>query len=163
MVDILARLFCRFRAISINGLDRSQFNQRLGSNQRPLGPGWRNSTITPKIRNSGKSMQSIWFISHLLVIQIRKPNILAATRSIMFCDVFAISLAVPAISLANWPMAFFDKVIQLSMCRFFAPEMKIMPEGTIWPKSPSRLFCDLTMVRRRFEGTKIGCIGLFWL
>ena len=160
---VLARLFCRFRAISINGLDRSQFNQRPGSNQRPLGPGWRNSTITPKIRNSGKSIQPIWFISPLLVIQIRKPNILAATRSIMFCDVLAISLAVPAISLANWPMAFFGKATPYPMCRSDARKIKILPEGTIWPRSPSRLFCDLTMVRRRFEGFLMGCIGLFWL
>ena len=119
---VLARLFCRFRAISINGLDRSQFNQRPGSNQRPLGPGWRNSTITPKIRNSGKLIQPIWFISLLLVIQIRKPNILAATRSIMFCDVFAISLAVPAISWANWPMAFFEHYLCMPYVSFSRPE-----------------------------------------
>ena len=86
-----------------------------------------------------------------------------STRPMMIGEVLAISLAVPAISLANWPMAFFDRVLQLSMCRFCAPEIKILPEGTIWPRSPSRLFCDLTMVRRRFEGFLMGCIGLFWL
>ena len=93
----------------------------------------------------------------------KEKNTLVAAWLILSSEVLAISLAVPAISLANWPMAFFEQVLQLYMCRFCAPEIKIMPEGTIWPRSPSRLFCDLTMVRRRFEGFLMGCIGLFWL
>ena len=52
----------------------------------------------------------------------KEHNILAATRPIMFYDALAISLAVPAISWANWPMAFFEHFQSISYVSFSRPE-----------------------------------------
>ena len=45
-----------------------------------------------------------------------------STRPMMIGDVFAISLAVPAISWANWPMAFFDYLHSMPYVSFSRPE-----------------------------------------
>ena len=58
----------------------------------------------------------------LLTIQIRKHNILAATRSMMIGEVLAFSFAVPAISLANWPMAFLAHHNRVPYVSFSRPE-----------------------------------------
>ena len=60
--------------------------------------------------------------SPLLTIHIRKHNILAATRSMMIGEVLAFSFAVPAISLANWPMAFFEYLKSIPYVSFSSPE-----------------------------------------
>ena len=45
-----------------------------------------------------------------------------STRPMMIGEVLAISLAVPAISLANWPMAFFEHFKSIPYVSFSRPE-----------------------------------------
>ena len=45
-----------------------------------------------------------------------------STRPMMIGEVLAISLAVPAISWANWPMAFFEQTLCIPYVSFSRPE-----------------------------------------
>ena len=45
-----------------------------------------------------------------------------STRPMMIGEVLAISLAVPAISWANWPMAFFEHLVSIPYVSFLPPE-----------------------------------------
>ena len=52
----------------------------------------------------------------------KEQNTLVAARLILLSEVFAISLAVPAISWANWPMAFLAQTMCIPYVSFSRPE-----------------------------------------